>query len=169
MFGRFERNTCFFGGFSGSEVYFLCFKNVPSIFYVLLCFSRTHRSGVHLSCMSPSESEEKSNTFSPRHASCQLNTLLFTTTVDCYCKYRRVLDPGDGSTQTDIRRETDGTQQEHWQCLLLAFFFFLYVGMDTIQNAKPVMHATGGKRLYQWMGHAFVCLLGSLTITQQLK
>lgn len=124
MFGRFERNTCFFGGFSGSEVYFLCFKNVPSIFYVLLCFSRTHRSGVHLSCMSPSESEEKSNTFSPRHASCQLNTLLFTTTVDCYCKYRRVLDPGDGSTQTDIRRETDGTQQEHWQCLLLAFFFF---------------------------------------------
>lgn len=31
------------------------------------------------------------------------------------------------------------------------------------------MHATGGKGLYQWMGHAFVCLLGSLTITQQLK
>lgn len=40
--------------------------------------------------------------------------------------------------------------------------------MDTIQNAKPVMHATGGKRLYQWMGHAFVFLLGSLTIAQRL-
>lgn len=42
--------------------------------------------------------------------------------MDCYCKYSRVLDPGGGSTQTHIRRETDGTQQEHWQCLLLAFF-----------------------------------------------
>lgn len=33
--------------------------------------------------------------------------------------------------------------------------------MDTIENAKPVMHATGGTRPYQWMGHAFVFLLGS--------
>lgn len=41
--------------------------------------------------------------------------------------------------------------------------------MDTIQNAKPVMHATGGQRLYRRMGHAFVCLLGSLTVTQQLN
>lgn len=91
--------------------------------------------------------------------------LLVTTTVDCCWKYSRVLDLGGGSTQTDIRRETDGTQQEHWHCLLFAFFS--YVGMDTIQNAKPVMHATGGKGLYQWMGHAFVCLLGSLTSTQR--
>lgn len=47
------------GGVSGSEIYYLCFKNATRIFFVLLCFSRTRRSGVHLSCMSPSESEEK--------------------------------------------------------------------------------------------------------------
>lgn len=55
MFGRFETNTCFWG-FSGSDIYFLCFK--MSTVY-LMCFSRTRRSGVHLSCMSLSESEEK--------------------------------------------------------------------------------------------------------------
>lgn len=50
---------------------------------VFFFFSRTHRSGVH-----PSLSQRKqksscqSNTFSLRHASCQPNTLLVTTTVD---------------------------------------------------------------------------------------
>lgn len=59
MFGRFERNT-YFRGFSGSEVCFLCFK-MSQVQYILCCscFSRTRRSGVHLSCMSLSESEEK--------------------------------------------------------------------------------------------------------------
>lgn len=57
----------------------------------------------------------------PWHASCQLNMLLVTTAADCYCKYSRMLDPGHGSARTDIRQETDGTQQEHWQCLLLDF------------------------------------------------
>lgn len=42
------------------------------------------------------------------------------------------------------------------------FFLFVFlphpkcVGMDTTRNAKPVMHATGGRRLYRLMGHAFV-------------
>ena len=31
------------------------------------------------------------------------------------------------------------------------------------------MHAKGGQRLYQRMGQAFFCLLGSLTVTQQLN
>lgn len=116
-----------YGAFSGSEVLFYFASKCPryilcaALFFVF--FPRTHRSGVHLS---PSQRKQKSgclsNTFSLRHASCQLNTLLVTTTVGCYIKYSRVLDLGHGSTQTDIRRETDGTRQEHWQCLLLAFF-----------------------------------------------
>lgn len=122
MFGRFETNTCF-RGFSGSDVYFLCFK--MSTVY-LMCFSRTRRSGVHLSCMSLSESEEKrwllKQHILPSTCLLPAEHVLVTTTVDCCCKYSRVLDLGRGSTQTDIRRETDGTQQEHWQCLLLAFF-----------------------------------------------
>lgn len=51
------KETLVLGGFSGSEVYLLCFK--MSRVYVLLCFSTTRRSGVHPSCMSLSESEEK--------------------------------------------------------------------------------------------------------------
>lgn len=48
------------GVVSGSEVYYIFALKCPT--YIFLCcsvFSRTRRSGVHLSCMSPSESEEK--------------------------------------------------------------------------------------------------------------
>lgn len=44
------KETLVLGGFSGSEIYLLCFK--MSRVYVLLCFSMTRRSGVHPSCMS---------------------------------------------------------------------------------------------------------------------
>lgn len=60
MFGRFERNTCFGGGgFRQWSILYLCFKMPNIYFFVLLCLSTTRRSGVHPSCMSPSESEEK--------------------------------------------------------------------------------------------------------------
>lgn len=44
-------------GFLGSEVYFLCFNSI------FVCFCKTQRSGVHPSCMSPSESEGKKGGF----------------------------------------------------------------------------------------------------------
>ena len=68
-----------------------------------------------------------------------------------------------------LRQISDKRQMAHNKNTdSVSFLASLYVSMDTTQNAKPVMHATGGKRLYQWMGHAFVCLLGSLIITQGL-
>ena len=121
-----------------------CFKMFQV--YFMPVFPGTRRSGVHLSRMSPSESEGQKNVVAkathspPRHASCQLNTLLVTTTVDCYCKYSRVLDLGCGSTQTDMRRETDGTQQEHWQCLLLAYFFIRRHGHHTKYKASDACY-----------------------------
>ena len=54
MFGRFEQTL--FRGFSGSEFNSFALKCPRQIWCV---FSTTRRSGVHLSCMSLSESEEK--------------------------------------------------------------------------------------------------------------
>lgn len=57
-FGRSERNTGFGGLFRQWSIFPLLW-NVPCIFNVLLCFSRTCGSGVHLSCMPQTESEGK--------------------------------------------------------------------------------------------------------------
>lgn len=162
MFGRFETNTCF-RGFSGSDVYFLCFK--MSTVY-LMCFSRTRRSGVHLSCMSLSESEEKR---------WLLKQHILPST--CLLPAEHVISHHNSGLLLQIQQSAWPGPWEHsdryqtrdgWhttRTLTVSPFSLFYVGMDTIQNAKPVMHATGGRGLYQWMGHAFVCLLGSLTIT----
>lgn len=63
------------------------------------------------------------------------------------------------STRPGLLEHSDPYQtRDEWhttRTLTVSQFVFSY-GVDIIQNTMPVMHATGGKRLYQWMGHALV-------------
>lgn len=87
-------------------------------------------------------------------------------------EYSRVLDPGAAGALRQISDERRMAHNKNTDSVSFKpFFLLLFLNMpalDTIRNTKPVMHATGGKGLYQWMGHAFCfCLLGSLTITRR--
>lgn len=81
--------------------------------------------------------------------------LLVTTAADWYIEYSRVLDPGA------LRHTSDDRQMAHNDntnsvSFTPPFFFFFFLFMGTTQNARPVMHATGGERLCRWMG-ACIC------------
>lgn len=130
-----------------------------SQFSALHCFSRTRGSGVHLSCVSPSESEVVAKaTHSPPLDMPLANWTHYWSPqqVDCYCKYRGALDPGPWEHSHRSRT------RDEWHTTRTRTVFVFPQCRHT--NAKPAMHATGGRGPYQWAGHAFVCLLGSLTI-----
>lgn len=94
------------------------------------------------------------------------------TTLNCYMKHSRVLDPGHEGTQTDIR-QGDGwhttTTLTLFPIFFPSYFLFFLNTLAWIENAKPVMHATGGEKdcTSVWDMH-FVFPLGSLTIAQHL-
>lgn len=134
------KETLVLGGFSGSEVCFLRLWTPHACFFVRpwllrFLFVRTHRSGVHLRCMSPDESEGRERWLRRRHALpshltclfsfsfffCRLDMLLVTTAVDGYRRYtaeRLTLGPQEHSDTSDGRRmehnndNTDGASSQ---------------------------------------------------------